>query len=59
MTKHEKLEKAQRDHGYAVERIGELERELSDMRFKLRSVRQELKYATGQEKRPEAYEHHY
>ena len=59
MTKHEKLEKAQKDHAYALQRIGELEKELSNMRFKLSSVRQELKYATGQEKRPEPYDHHY
>lgn len=53
MTKTEKLEKAMKDHKYALERIGELEREISDMRFKLRSVRQELKYATGKAVRPE------
>lgn len=59
MTKSEKLERALKDHTYAMQRIGELERELSNMRFKLQSVRQELKYAMGQEKRPEAYDHHY
>lgn len=59
MTKSEKLEKAMKDHTYALQRIGELEREISDMRFKLRSVRQELKYATGKAVRPEPYDHHY
>lgn len=33
MTKHEKLEKAQRDHKYAIERIEELEREVTKLRF--------------------------
>lgn len=59
MTKQEKFQKATVDHKYALARIEELERELSDMRFKLTSVRQELKYATGQEKRPQPYDHHY
>lgn len=53
MTKTEKLEKAMKDHKYALKRIGELEKELSNMRFTLRSVRQELRYATGQQARPE------
>lgn len=59
MTKSEKLEKAMKDHAYALERIGELEREISDMRFKLRSVRFENDYLSGRKPRPEPYDHHY
>lgn len=36
MTKQEKFQKATVDHKYALARIEELERELSDMRFRLR-----------------------
>ena len=59
MTKSEKFQKATTDHKYALARIQELENEMTQLRFKLQSVRQELKYATGQEKRPEPYDHHY
>lgn len=37
MTKHEKLERAKTDHKYALERIAELERELSKLRFTAKS----------------------
>lgn len=59
MTKSEKYQKATVDHKYALARIAELEKEMTELRQKLQSTRQELKYATGQEKRPEPYDHHY
>lgn len=47
MTKYEKLEKAMTDHAYALQRISELERQISDMRFTVRSQRQELNSLKG------------
>lgn len=43
MTKHEKLDKARLSHKYAVERIQELEREMSKLRFVATSRLQSLK----------------
>lgn len=43
MTKYEKLEKAQKDHKYALARIEELEREMTKLRFTANSRLQSLK----------------
>lgn len=59
MTKSEKLEKAMKDHQYAIERIAELEKEISNMRFRLKSKQHQLDIATGKRPEPEAYPHHY
>ena len=42
MTKHEKLEKAQKDHKYALARIEELEREMTKLRSIAKSRLNEL-----------------
>jgi predicted nuclease with TOPRIM domain len=42
MTKHEKLEKAKSNHKYAIERIEELERELTKLRWTAKDRLNEL-----------------
>lgn len=59
MTKQEKLEKAKTNHKYAVERINELEKEMTKLRMTLRDTRFQLYVASGKRKNPEPYDHHY